>query len=88
MRASTIRNPPFPNRCPGWWMRTPRGLRGVGWPFRERYHLTLQHLPPQESRARAAGMLYENRPTRVWTGAVGLTPSWQRPIACSTCSMA
>ena len=26
-------------------------------------------------------------PLRVWTGVVGLIPSWQRPIACSTCSM-
>ncbi|MCW3528636.1 conjugal transfer protein TrbE, partial [Burkholderia cenocepacia] len=26
-------------------------------------HLTLVYLPPEESRARAAGMLYENRPT-------------------------
>lgn len=26
------------------------------------YHLTLQYLPPEESRARAAGLLYENRP--------------------------
>ena len=31
--------------------------------FESVYHFTLQHLPPQESRARAAGMLYENRPT-------------------------
>ncbi len=29
--------------------------------FESRYHLTLQYLPPEESRARAAGMLYENR---------------------------
>ncbi len=30
--------------------------------FESGYHLTLQYLPPEESRARAAGMLYENRP--------------------------
>jgi type IV secretion system protein VirB4 len=30
--------------------------------FESRYHLTLQYLPPQESRARAGGLLYENRP--------------------------
>ncbi len=29
--------------------------------FESRYHLTLQYLPPEESRARAAGLLYENR---------------------------
>ncbi|MFT3778341.1 MAG: conjugal transfer protein TrbE [Ottowia sp.] len=31
--------------------------------FESRYHLTLQYLPPEESRARAAGLLYENRPS-------------------------
>ncbi|ASJ84925.1 conjugal transfer protein TrbE [Pseudomonas aeruginosa] len=31
--------------------------------FESAYHLTLQYLPPEESRARAAGLLYENRPT-------------------------
>ena len=31
--------------------------------FESVYHLTLQYLPPEESRARAAGLLYENRPT-------------------------
>ena len=31
--------------------------------FESGYHLTLVYLPPEESRARAAGMLYENRPT-------------------------
>jgi type IV secretion system protein VirB4 len=31
--------------------------------FESSYHLTLVYLPPEESRARAAGMLYENRPT-------------------------
>ncbi|MCO7486948.1 conjugal transfer protein TrbE [Stenotrophomonas maltophilia] len=30
--------------------------------FESGYHLTLVYLPPEESRARAAGMLYENRP--------------------------
>jgi len=29
--------------------------------FESRYHLTLQYLPPEESRARAASLLYENR---------------------------
>lgn len=29
--------------------------------FESRYHLTLQYLPPEESRTRAAGLLYENR---------------------------
>ena len=31
--------------------------------FESGYHLTLVYLPPEEARARAAGMLYENRPT-------------------------
>ncbi len=31
--------------------------------FESAYHLTLVYLPPEESRARAAGLLYENRPT-------------------------
>jgi len=31
--------------------------------FESRYHLTLTYLPPEESRARAAKMLYENTPT-------------------------
>ncbi len=31
--------------------------------FESGYHLTLVYLPPEESRARAAGMLYENPPT-------------------------
>ncbi len=31
--------------------------------FESAYHLTLVFLPPEESRARAAGMLYENRPS-------------------------
>ncbi len=37
--------------------------------FESVYHLTLQYLPPEESRARAAGLLYERtgRP-RAWTG--------------------
>src|SRR3546814_18711078 len=30
--------------------------------FASGYHLTLVYLQPEESRARAAGMLYENRP--------------------------
>ncbi|MDQ7746884.1 conjugal transfer protein TrbE [Hydrogenophaga pseudoflava] len=29
--------------------------------FESRYHFTLQYLPPEESRARAASLLYENR---------------------------
>lgn len=29
--------------------------------FESRYHFTLQYLPPEESRARAANLLYENR---------------------------
>jgi hypothetical protein len=37
--------------------------------FESGYHLTLVYLPPEESRARAAGMLYENRPPKAWTGA-------------------
>ncbi|WP_439861782.1 conjugal transfer protein TrbE [Pseudomonas sp. MBLB4136] len=32
--------------------------------FESRYHLTLLYLPPEESRARAAGLLYEHRPRR------------------------
>ena len=31
--------------------------------FESGYHLTLAYLPSEESRARAAGLLYENRPT-------------------------
>ncbi|WP_427832865.1 hypothetical protein, partial [Achromobacter xylosoxidans] len=31
--------------------------------FESGYHLTLVYLPAEESRARAAGLLYENRPT-------------------------
>jgi len=31
--------------------------------FESGYHLTLQYLPPEESRARAAKLLYENTPT-------------------------
>jgi type IV secretion system protein VirB4 len=31
--------------------------------FESRYHLTVQYLPPEEARARAAGWLYENRAT-------------------------
>lgn len=31
--------------------------------FESGYHLTLVNLPAEESRARAAGLLYENRPT-------------------------
>ena len=30
--------------------------------FESSYHLSIVYLPPEESRARAAGMLYENRP--------------------------
>ncbi|WPC06193.1 conjugal transfer protein TrbE [Pseudomonas benzenivorans] len=32
--------------------------------FESRYHLTLLYLPPEESRARAAGLLYEHRALR------------------------
>lgn len=32
--------------------------------FESSYHLTLQYLPPEEARARAAGLLYENRSTQ------------------------
>ncbi len=35
----------------------------AGHHFESAYHLTLVFLPPEESRARAAGMLYENRPS-------------------------
>ncbi|MFP3562215.1 hypothetical protein SB861_68180, partial [Paraburkholderia sp. SIMBA_049] len=31
--------------------------------FESGYHLTLVYLPPEESRARAAKLLYENTPT-------------------------
>ena len=31
--------------------------------FESGYHLTLQYLPPEESRARAAKLFYENSPT-------------------------
>jgi type IV secretion system protein VirB4 len=39
--------------------------------FESGYHLTLAYLPPEESRARAAKMLYENRRPKAWTGASG-----------------
>ena len=63
MRASSYPQSSFPE--PLSWLvdEETRGVRGVGWPFRERLSLHVAHLPPQESRARAAGMLYENRPT-------------------------
>ncbi|PZW71270.1 type IV secretion system protein VirB4 [Pseudomonas sp. URMO17WK12:I1] len=32
--------------------------------FESSYHLTLVYLPPEESRSRAAGLLYEHRPQR------------------------
>ncbi|MGQ7957059.1 conjugal transfer protein TrbE [Pseudomonas sp. SP16.1] len=32
--------------------------------FESAYHLTLLYLPPEESRSRAAGLLYEHRPQR------------------------
>ena len=32
--------------------------------FESNYHLTLLYLPPEESRSRAAGLLYEHRPQR------------------------
>ncbi|EIE46495.1 conjugal transfer protein TrbE [Pseudomonas aeruginosa] len=32
--------------------------------FESSYHLTLLYLPPEESRSRAAGLLYEHRPQR------------------------
>ena len=35
----------------------------TGHHFESGYHLTLVYLPPEESRARAAKMLYENTPT-------------------------
>jgi type IV secretion system protein VirB4 len=38
-------------------------FEGAGNHFESVYHLTLVFLPPEESRARAAGMLYENRPS-------------------------
>jgi type IV secretory pathway VirB4 component len=56
--------------------------------FESGYHLTLVYLPPEESRARAAGMLYENRPPMAWTGASGCKPSSRKRIASLTCSMA
>jgi type IV secretion system protein VirB4 len=56
--------------------------------FESSYHLTLAYLPPEESRARAAKLLYENAPGDGvdWRGR--LTPSWQKRIGFSTCSMA
>ncbi len=38
-------------------------FEAAGHHFESQYHLTLQYLPPEEARARAAGWLYENRPT-------------------------
>jgi len=38
-------------------------FEGSGNHFESAYHLSIVYLPPEESRARAAGMLYENRPT-------------------------
>ena len=58
-----IRTRTFPSRFRGWWRKN------AGPPSRNRaitssgYHLTLLYLPPEESRARAAKMLYENTPT-------------------------
>jgi hypothetical protein len=46
------------------------------------------YLPPEESRARAAGMLYENRPTEGVDWRERLRPSSRKRIASSTCSMA
>jgi type IV secretory pathway VirB4 component len=57
--------------------------------FESGYHLTLLYLPPEESRARAAKMLYENTADRMaWTGASGCRPSSRKRIASSTCSTA
>jgi type IV secretory pathway VirB4 component len=57
--------------------------------FESGYHLTLVYLPPEESRARAAGMLYENRPTEGVDWRERLTSlRRRRRIASSTCSMA
>ncbi len=57
--------------------------------FESGYHLTLVYLPPEESRARAAKLLYENTPSE-WRGLARAAGSLRarRRIACSTCSMA
>ncbi len=39
-------------------------FEGSGQHFESGYHLTFVYLPPEESRARAANMLYENTPTQ------------------------
>jgi type IV secretion system protein VirB4 len=56
--------------------------------YESRYHLTFLHLPPEESRARAAQLLYGKHRRTGWTGASGWLPSSPRPTGCSTCSMA
>ena len=63
MRASSYPQSSFPEPLSGWWMRSDARFEESDGHFESVYHFTLQHLPPQESRARAAGMLYENRPT-------------------------
>ncbi|WP_333985286.1 conjugal transfer protein TrbE [Ectopseudomonas khazarica] len=39
-------------------------FKAQGSHFESSYHLTLLYLPPEESRSRAAGLLYEHRPQR------------------------
>ncbi len=57
--------------------------------FESAYHLTLLYLPPEESTARAAKLLYENtQASKAWTGANGWRASCPRPNASSACSKA
>jgi type IV secretion system protein TrbE len=70
--------------------------------FESRYHLTLLYLPPEESKARAATLLYpRHEPPRSCTrmpvkmndcvrpiGASAWTASWRRPSASLVCSKA
>ena len=56
--------------------------------YESAYHLTLAYLPPEESRARAAKMLYENAPGDGVDWRAASVRSWRKPIACSTCSTA
>jgi hypothetical protein len=67
---------------------TPRHLRGIGQPLRERLSPDAGVPAARGIRARAAKMLYENRPPKAWTGASGCKPSSRKRIASLTCSMA
>jgi len=56
--------------------------------FESGYHLTLAYLPSEESRARAAKLLYENTPQGGVDWRNGWSRSSRRQIASLICSMA